>query len=141
MLGHPEAGASLVETLVVLMLVAVVVSASTATLFSDDPARTGRAEALRLADRLDRAGDRALLTGETVLLRADPKGYAFHASDQTVLHQHTLPNGVRLGPDMPGDFRIQPDGAGRAQVWVVRAGETAWQVSFDGLAARVAVRP
>lgn len=100
----PAQGVSLIEVLVVLVILAVVSSVLVLSIGAADGSARVRQEAIRLAQRLDYACERAELGGRTIGLVVRPDGYAFmrHEGDSwqmendRALADMELPNGMKL---------------------------------------------
>ena len=145
-----EAGVTLVEMLVVLVLVATLAGAVALSL----PAARGAdplVEAELLAARMRRASEEALLAGAPVALAWDGEGYRFLVSMDGAWTPHpvrllaetrTLPSGLALAgegifavtsADLPLDGQPLRLGLGRAGADPVRAVAVTW----DGATATV----
>ncbi len=144
--AHSEAGVSLVEVMLVLAIIGIVGGA--AVLGLGNLGRPGaEAEARRLADRLQLAADRALVTGAPWALEWQPTGYRFSlweeaagawvaATDQRLAEPRALPEGLGLsGPEDGGPVVIAADRVSTASFGISEAG-LRWTVTFDGLLAR-----
>lgn len=102
-------GVSLIEILVVLVILGVVSSLLVLSIGAADGSARVRAEAIRLAQRLDYACERAELGGRTIGLAVNPGGYAFfrHDDDQWLtendraLSEVKLPKGMQLDDGAP----------------------------------------
>ena len=146
-----EAGLTLLEVLVTLAIIGVMAGVTVLGLGALDRGNRAEAEAMRLADRLQLAADRALVSSAPLALLWDARGYRFvrwdaagdawRASDARLLaERHDLPSALRLErPDVAGhppvvislDFPQPP-----AQ-FRLAGGGGAWAVSFDGLGVAV----
>jgi len=147
-----DAGVTLIEILVVLVLIGVSAGIVSYALPSGTSARTLDQEAALLAARLNLAAERSLMKGRHYTLDWQAEGYAFQewqdgawraATGAPLSERHTLARGailtdgdgvrrgaVQIAPDLlPGD-----DGV--VQLWLV-AGSVRRMVSFDGAAAGV----
>ena len=79
-----QAGLTLIEMLVVLVIVAVMAGVAVLGLGSLDRGSRAEAEARRLADRLQLASDEVLVAGAPLAMLWDPGGYRFVRSRETV---------------------------------------------------------
>jgi len=132
----PQSGATLVEILVGLAIVAVMSGAAMVALGAADRTIRAEQEAERLASRLRAAGDAAILSGRPVILAWDEYGYVFQESAAGPESRHDLPGALRLSAiPRQGAITIAPDGAGGGMVWRISTGSAGWRVAFDGLAA------
>jgi hypothetical protein len=131
-----------------LAIVGVIAGASVMAFGGRSDALGVRAEAQRLADRLNLAADEAMLSSEVIALDLDGEGYRFvvGADDGRSWAPHASP---LLGPrrDAPAGLAFASSesdllpiapGRGGGAAFVVSGSAAAWQVSFDGLAARAA---
>jgi general secretion pathway protein H len=147
---NAEAGMTLVETLVVLALVAIA-SGAAVTGLAPRPAQTAAAEAARLAALLSLAGDAALSGGAPVALVWTAPGYAFrHApgargdwrpfASGPLAADRDLPAGVTLrrGDGAAPPVLLARGGLAAAAVLDLADARGRTRVLFDGLAARVA---
>ena len=148
---EPEAGVSLVETLVVLAIVGIMSGLTLLGLGTLDRGTSGESEAARLANRLQFAVDEAIVTAVPLALVWDEHGYRFLAWDaagarwQWSAHRdlgrrHSLPTTLRLareGRDS-GPVMISPDLPQPPAIVRVSGGGGTWRVDFDGLGAAVA---
>ena len=137
-----EAGMTLVETLVVLMIVSVMITVSMGQVFTGATERAVKLEAERFAASLQRAGDRALITGEQIWISWDRRGYAFHNRAGDLLAEHTLPSELDLyARGRLVAMTVPPDGTGGPASWQIIGHNAKWEITFDGLAARAMVTP
>lgn len=148
----PQAGLSLIEVLIALVIIGVMTGMTVLSLNILDRGGRAEAEAMRLADRLRLASDEALLSGSVLALVWNERGYRFLRWDAAAAGwrdsplaplgaPHALAPALRLeradpggetpllisfdAPRAPVQLRISGDGGG-------------WAVSFDGLDATVA---
>lgn len=147
-----EAGLTLVEVLVVLVLIATVAGAVGLSLGSDRGAATLSSEMTLLQARFDRASDEALLSGAAVAFAWSETGYRFvvGAPDDWRPHPvsilgapHALPNEIRLSGAQAGErfFVVTPDlwpaeGAPLELRFEQDGGTGAERLIWDGAAAR-----
>lgn len=146
----PEAGLTLIEVLMVLAIVGVMAGATTLGMGALDRGTRTEAEARRLADRLQLAGDEAMVSAAIFALVWDQHGYHFDrwdpdaeiwlTSSQRLLGpRHTLAGGLRLvsGGARPGTptLIISADLAPEAATFLVTGSTDPWVVGFDGFAA------
>jgi general secretion pathway protein H len=145
----PRAGLTLIEVLVVLAILGVMAGVTTLGMGALDRGTRAEAEARRLADRLQLAGDEALVSTAVFALVWDARGYRFdrwdpeaavwRASSQRLLGpRHTLTGGLRLaggtGPGTP-PLLISADLAPEVATFTLIGGSAPWTVGFDGFAA------
>ncbi len=148
-----DAGVTLVEVLVVLVLVGVMASTVALSIGTGDRTATLDREAVLLKSRLDRAAERALTEGTTAALLWDTDGYRFaeYAGDGWGAHgspllaeEHDLPGGVSLasGSAARGSVLIAPDllpafgkGVGAVRMDFRGEGAAVRSVVFDGASA------
>jgi len=103
----------LIEILVVLVILSVVSSLLVLSIGAADGSAKVRVEALRLAQRLDYACERAELGGRTIGLAVHPAGYSFfrHDDDEWLiendraLSEIKLPTGMKLDDGTTNDRR------------------------------------
>jgi Tfp pilus assembly protein FimT len=135
-------GISLVEVLIVLAIIAAVVSMAVLSTGSAD--RSGRAglEAQQFAARLSLAADKALTSGQPVLLTWSEDRYVFeaysaaHADRLSGQAERTLPRALQLTGTVARPFVIGPDQSGAAR-WKMSDGRQSAVIVFDGLTAQV----
>ena len=72
-----QAGLTLIETLIVIVVIGVATGAAMMGLNGADRGDRAQAEAVRLAQHLSVAVDEALVSGLPLLLHWDQRGYAF----------------------------------------------------------------
>jgi len=122
-----DAGLTLLETLIVLAVIAVVTGA---TVLSLSPRRDSatEAEARRLATTIQAAVDRSIATGSHDLLVVDDTGYALAGV------RHALPAGTAVTGLPPAGVSLG-FATGHPFTLVVAAGGDRWMVAFDGLRA------
>lgn len=130
-----QAGLTLVETLVVLGIVAVAAGAVMVSLGAPGRGLAVETAARALARDLDAASAEALTTARRTTLAWTSEGWRLgeHAG-------HALERGVRLVAEPPeGRIVLEPDATGAAMTWYLRTDEDAdWAVRFDGLGAHAA---
>jgi general secretion pathway protein H len=146
----PQAGMTLIEVLVFLAIMGVTAGVVTLGMGTLDRGSRAEAEARRLADRLQLAGDETLVSSDVLALVWDEEGYRFdrwdseagtwRASSQRLLGpRHTLARGLHLvagdgGPGTP-PLVIAADLAPEAATFVVAGSASSWIVGFDGFVA------
>ncbi len=147
----PEAGVSLVEVLVVLVLIGVMAGAIGLSLGNRGAGAVAEREARVLVARLDRAADEALLAGEAMAVVWSASDYrllrlrdgAWIASDVPLLAApHVLPAGLRLLTDAEaGPYVVGPDLLPRSNVPLTLElrddSGRGVRVTFDGATARL----
>lgn len=153
-LRNGEAGVSLIEVMVVLVLIAVASSFAVLQI-GGDRASGAQAEAVRMAALLRAAQDRALLSGSPEWIEWDQSGYVItpaHADGERASGgrdapvRRNLPGDLRLisvtEPVLSGNrLEIREDGVGATVSWriseagVSLGGEGAADVLFDGVHA------
>lgn len=146
-----EAGLTLIEVMVVLAVIGVMAGVAMLGLGALDRGARAEAEALRLAGRLQLAGDAALVSSAPHALVWDAQGYGFarwdaaaqvwRPSDLRLLERHTLPAAFRLARQgAPGGASalIGADIAQPTIVLLITGGAAPWSVAFDGISARAA---
>lgn len=137
-------GMTLLEVMIVLAVVGIAAGAVSLGIGATSRQASVRAEATRLAERLQLAADQAMVDDRGVALVWDPKGYGFALFNGTprlgtphdTLDRHHLPAGIQL--DLPHRGPLVPVTAGdRAAVLSARLtqGDTVWDVRFDGVTA------
>lgn len=145
----PEAGLTLIETLITLAIVGVMTGLAALSFAGTGGGRQAGAEAARLVQSLRAASDRAILSGAAVEMTWDEGGYGFRASGAESAGRRPLPDDLRLRAAAPaggaadprrGALLIDPDGAGGAASWIIAADrggdrDGAWAVGFDGVNA------
>lgn len=144
-------GFTLVEMLAVLAVVAVVVGVATLSAGVGDRERDVEIEARRLSGQLALAADEALVTGRTLFLDWDERGYRVLAANaegalqpyaiETLGDRHDLPGGVRLKSDASRPAPIGAEGQAPGFEMALTAGESVWRVAFDGLDAAASAEP
>lgn len=140
-----DAGLTLVEVLVSLVIVGVL-SGATALTLGPRGAGAAEGEARRLAARLGLGADTALVSGRPLMFVWDVNGYGFldwggtpsdwRPSTATRLARRDLAAGVTLAGE--GRLVLDPGGTGAPGMWRIAAAGEVWAVSFDGVTPRVA---
>ena len=143
---------TLIEMLVVLAIIAAVASVSALSLGSTS-GENGRAEATRLATRVQLAADQALIEGRPLALTFQKDGYAFlewdaerarwNAATLPALEErYRLPGEMTLkGPQGDAVLPLGADSSGRAFSLELEEENRSWTVDFDGATARIAASP
>jgi type II secretion system protein H len=144
-------GFTLVEMLAVLAVVAVVAGVATLGAGIGGRERDVEIEARRLAGQLALAADEALVTGRTLYLDWDDRGYrvvilnAEGAREpygiETLGERHDLPGGLRLRSDAPRPAPVGAEGQGQPFEMDLEAGRAVWRVAYDGLDATASAEP
>lgn len=140
-----EAGFTLVETLVVLAIIAVMGSIAVLGLGGADRGASAQAEAQRLAASIQVAADEALIADRATALFLDSGGYAFLVWDPAsrtwkdheradLAVRRDLADGVELTSEVPANPLPLADRAGAYRFTITSRGER-WSVLFDGLNA------
>jgi general secretion pathway protein H len=137
-LRHPQAGVTLIEMMIVLVVIGVATGAATlglGALARDDGAEE---EARRLAAVLGLAVDEAIVTGQAGELVWDASGYQLGRGAR-----HEMGGGVTLArADGLGDaVPLSPDATGAQVVFVLQSGAGVWHVALDGLMAQAGAAP
>lgn len=135
-------GISLVEVLIVLAIIAAVVSMAVLSTGSAD--RSGRAglEAQQFAARLSLAADKALTSGQPIVLSWSEDRYAFDALASAGEGRpprqadRILPRPLQLTGVVARPFVIGSDQASIAR-WQIADGRQSAAIVFDGLTAQV----
>jgi len=145
-----EAGFTLLEMMIVLVVIAVMAGAVTLGIGSVTRAPSVETEARRLATRLQAAADDAMLGDRVIAFTAEKHGYGFAtigsdgkliARTDDALAFHTLPGGMVVTLSVRPPVILGVDGAGRPMSAVVESGQQRWLVTYDGLTARAAPAP
>ncbi len=145
-----DSGLTLIETLIVLVIMAIMAGVATLTAGVLDPGRRAGTEASLLAIRLGLAVDEALVTARPQAMVWDEGGYRFlawnpkqgmwSASAQPILaRRHDLPSALRLESERdPAPIVIMPDlTQGIPAMLRISGSASASRVAFDGFAATV----
>lgn len=153
----PQAGITLIETLVVLTLIGV--GAGATLMVSGDNGRKVQDEAVALALKMSLGVDEALITGQPLALRWDVSGYSFGqrpadpkqtgmspanwpaATPRLLGLRHGLPGSMvlRMADDAGSPAVILSPGAiGPTVLFEVSDAGTVWTVTFDGFTATAA---
>ncbi len=151
-LTGPDAGVTLLEMLIVLVMIGVLTGIATLSIRDGTRARDTAQEAALLAARLDLAAEQSLIFGRYGALDWSQDGYRFTEwdgeewrphSSALLAASHSLEPGLRLQGDegaRSGSLRILPDlgppSGGIATLRIAAAGPGI-AVRFDGASARV----
>lgn len=145
-----EAGFTLLEMMIVLVVIAVMAGAVTLGIGSVTRAPSVETEARRLATRLQAAADDAMLGDRVIAFTAEKHGYGFATIGQDgkliartddALAFHQLPGGMVVTLNVRPPVILGVDGAGRPMSAVVESGRQRWLVTYDGLTARALPAP
>ncbi len=126
-----DLGLTLLETLIVLAVIAIV-SGATALTLAPRHGNATEVEARVLATTIQAAVDRSIVTGSRDVLVVDDRGYGLRGGVY-----HPLPAGTTLAGAGDGDLSLGFDD-GLPFDLIVSAGSDRWTVSFDGLRTAVA---
>ncbi len=139
-----EAGMTLVEMMVVLVIIAVGAGAIVLGIGAATRAPNAEAEARRLSSRLQSVADEAMVTDRPLAFTWDAKGYAFLSWDGSGWQEgedeaharHSLPAGMKIemGQRRP-PLLLGVDGSGVPAAISLVTGSGRWLVVYDGLAA------
>lgn len=145
----PQAGLTLIEMLVVLVIIGVMAGVAVLGLGSLDRGARAEAEARRLADRLQLASDQVLVSGAPLAMVWDAGGYRFLRWDAGLAawepsgaglidQRHSLPPALRLeraGASGTPPVLITPDLPQPEVLFRVSGTGPPWSVAFDGFRA------
>ncbi|MBO9714894.1 MAG: type II secretion system protein GspH [Sphingomonas sp.] len=132
--------------LVVLAIIAVAAGATALGIGAVTRAPSVESEARRLGERLQAAGDDAMLGDRMVAFTVDPHGYGFAAYRDGVpvarkdagFAYHQLPGGMVMTIDLKPPIVLGIDGNGMLLNATVESGSQRWRVTYDGMNAEVA---
>lgn len=138
-----EAGMTLVEMMIVLVIIGVAAGATVLGIGVATRAPNAEAEARRLSSRLQSVADEAMVTDRPLAFTWDTKGYAFLSWDGAGWQEgkdeaharHALPGGMKI--DMAGrkpPLILGVDGSGVPAAIGLVTGPERWLVVYDGLA-------
>lgn len=145
-----DAGFTLLEMMIVLVVIAVMAGAVTLGIGSVTRAPSVETEARRLATRLQAAADDAMLGDRVIAFTAEKHGYGFAtigaggkliARTDDALGFHRLPGGMVVTLSVRPPVILGVDGSGRPMSAIVESGQQRWLVTYDGLTARAAPAP
>ncbi|MBY0562957.1 MAG: GspH/FimT family pseudopilin [Hyphomonadaceae bacterium] len=134
-----DAGVSLVEAMVALMIIGLIVGA--VVLLAPGPGRETRTEAERLAARIAFAREESVIVNRTIALNLTPEGYGFERleSNGWAPAEHGSPLGFRAWPAAL-DVRVEQSASEAQDARIARfdalGGATPVSVIFDGSGAR-----
>ena len=148
----PQAGLTLIETLIVLVIIGVMAGVAVLGLGALDRGGRAEAEARRLADRLQLASDQVLVAGAPLAMVWDATGYRFlrwdagqatwEANGAGLLdRRHALPGALRLeraGVAGTPPVLITPDLPQPEALFRISGSGAPWAVGFDGFRAAAA---
>ena len=149
-----QAGLTLIEVLVVLVIIAVMAGMTVLGLGSLGRGNQAEAEARRLADRLQLASDQVLVASAPLAMVWVPGGYrlvrwdsvqaAWEPSGEALLdRRHALPAALKLalaGTSGSPPLTITPDLPQPAVEFRIVGGTAPWAVAFDGFGTAVMPR-
>ncbi len=145
-----QAGMTLIEMLIVLVIIGIAASAVTLGIGAATRKPSVESEARRLASRLQAAADDAMLGDRLLAFTAQPHGYGFATlgtggrmavRTEGTLAPHTLPGGITLTLDVRPPVVLGVDGSGRPLSAIIDNGSQRWLVRYDGLTATAAPAP
>jgi general secretion pathway protein H len=144
-----EAGMTLIEMLIVLVIVGVAAGAVSLSIGAVTRAPSVEAEARRLAGRLQAAGDDAMLGDRMIAFTVEKHGYGFaDVADgvqtprkDAALGFHELPGGMVMQLNVQPPVVLGVDGTGQPIEALIESGQKRWQVLYDGMTATVRVAP
>jgi general secretion pathway protein H len=144
-----EAGFTLVEMLIVLVIIGVSASVVALSVGSLTRAPSVESEARGLATRLQAAADDAMLGDRTIAMTVDAHGYGFAVMkgrelvplEDKGLAFHTLPAGMVMTLDARPPVILGVDGSGQPMSAMVESGRQKWIVTYDGMTATAAEAP
>lgn len=148
--ANREAGFTLLEMMIVLVIIGVMAGAVTLGIGSVTRAPSVETEARRLATRLQAAADDAMLGDRMMAFTVEKHGYAFAnvgangrmvARTDDAMGFHRLPGGMVMTLSVRPPVILGVDGAGRPMSATVESGSQRWIVTYDGLTARAAPAP
>lgn len=149
-IDRTDAGFTLLEMMIVLIIIAVMAGAVTLGIGSVTRAPSVETEARRLATRLQAAADDAMLGDRIMAFTVEKHGYGFAtivANGQMIARTddafgfHRLPGGMVMTLSVRPPVILGVDGAGRPLSATVESGNQRWLVTYDGLTARAAPAP
>lgn len=139
-----EAGMTLVEMMVVLVIIGVAAGATVLGIGAVTRAPNAEAEARRLSSRLQSVADEAMVTDQPLAFTWNGKGYAFLSWEGGAWREgeddahawHRLPAGMKIemGQRRP-PLLLGVDGSGVPAAIGLVIGPERWLVVYDGLAA------
>ena len=142
-----QAGLTLIETLIVIVVIGVATGAAMMGLNGADRGDRAQAEAVRLAQHLSLAVDEALVSGLPLLLLWDQRGYAFvqwqggdeewqPAAVPLLAARHDLRPPLSMVVSETRDaLMIAASGSGPARQIDFQGIGLPWRVEFDGFSA------
>lgn len=146
---NSEAGVTLLEMLIVLVVIAIGAGAVALGMGAVTRAPTVEGEARRLAARLQSAGDSAMLGDRMIALTVEGDGYGFVelvdgkqvVRKDEALKFHQIPAGMTMTLAVAPPVVLGVDGAGDPVVATMESGKQRWLVIYDGMTARVTPAP
>lgn len=147
--GPGEAGLTLVEMLIVLVIIGVAAGAVALSVGAVTRAPNVETEARRLATRLQAAADDAMLGDRTMAFTVEKDGYGFATltngglvpRTDEALGFHRLPAGITVTLNVRPPVMLGVDGAGQPLAATVESGSQRWLVSYDGMTATAIPAP
>lgn len=148
-ISHGEAGLTLVEMLVVLVIIGVAAGAVTLSVGAVTRAPSAEAEARRLATRLQAAADDTMLGDRIMAFTAQKNGYGFATfvngrmvpRTDEAMRFHQLPAGMVVTLNVRPPVLLGVDGTGQPLTATVDAGTQRWIVAYDGMTATAIPAP
>ncbi len=144
-----DAGLTLIEMMIVLVLIGVATSAAVIGLGRGSAAQKVEAESRRLVEMLSLAVDEAMVTRQPLRLEWHASGYFVTRADgkppatARLAGGYDLPGGIALQRDTASDgaLIIRPDGLGDPAALTIAGPRNSWTVRFDGLLAQATAAP
>jgi len=145
-----QAGMTLIEMLIVLVIIGVAAGAVTLGIGAATRKPSVESEARRLASRLQAAADDAMLGDRLIAFTAQAHGYGFATvgtngklapRTDDAFAPHTLPGGITLTLDIRPPVVLGVDGSGKPMAATIENGSQRWLVRYDGLTATAAPAP
>jgi general secretion pathway protein H len=135
---RPEAGVTLIEMMIVLVVIGVATGAATLGLGAVGRADAPAHEARRLATVIGQGIDDALISGVTRAVAWDARGYRVGTGGR-----HDLPAAVTLTRSdfLPDAAVLSANAASVPLAFVLTGGGDVWHVDFDGLSVRAVPGP
>ncbi len=141
-----EAGLTLIEMMIVLVIIGISAGAVVLGIGSATRAPTVESEARRLATVLQSASDDAMLGDRMMAFTVTDDGYGFATigsdgktliSPNKALAFHQLPAGMVMTVSVKPPVILGADGAGEPMTASIQSGRQNWVVTYDGMTAGV----